>query len=36
MGGVEAISELASLYPAGSTVIVIEILAQPDAECQPS
>jgi hypothetical protein len=36
MGGVEAISHLASLYPAGGTVIVTEILAHPEAERQPS
>jgi hypothetical protein len=36
MGPVEAIDELASMYPPRSAVIVTEILAQPRGECQPS
>ena len=36
VGVVEAIGELANEYSAGGRVIVIEILAQPDAKGQPS
>jgi hypothetical protein len=36
VGGVEAINDLATLYSAGGTAIVTEILAHPWAERQPS
>jgi hypothetical protein len=36
MGVVEAINDLANIYPAGGNVIVTEILSQPRAECQHS
>jgi hypothetical protein len=35
VGGVEAINDLATIYTAGGTVIVTEILAYPWAESQP-
>jgi hypothetical protein len=35
VGGVEAITDLANMYPAGGIVIVTEILAHPGAGRQP-